>query len=85
MTTKREEIAQLSLFVAKAIHKAAVDDEDWTDLTEEEQADFLLVAHAAMGAHDAWLKVAGYHIIKPTKMKGEKRLITPKRKLIGLN
>ena len=61
------DIANMADFIAQAIHKAAAEDESWGDLTAEEQDDFRVIAHAAMGAHDAWLHSAGFVIAKIKK------------------
>lgn len=82
-----EEIAAMAEFVARAIHRQAIgdDDETWEDLTDEERADFVLVAHAAMGAHDAYLLTHGYVIARANRQQ-RRKLITPEaRKLIRPN
>lgn len=67
--------------VARAIHAAADDDgEAWDDLAAEEQAQFLLIAFAAMGAHDAWLTLQGYSLVRMETEGPIKRL-----GLIGLD
>lgn len=83
MSTAGGEIAAMADFVAQAIFKAADPEGDWLDLTEEERNDFRLVAHAAMGAHDAWLTSQGYVI---GKRKAKPKLIVPEKpKLVGLH
>lgn len=80
-------VAGMADFVAQAIHRAAAPDEDWNDLNEQERNDFRTIAHAAMAAHDVWLRVNGYLIAKVQKKKDPKpKLITPpKPKLIRLH
>lgn len=81
------DLSEMSVFVAQAVHRAAIgnDDEVWDDLTAEEQADFLLIAHAAMGAHDGWLSTHGFTIAKLNRAK-RRALLTPDRpKLIRPN
>lgn len=93
MSSKGGEIANMADVVAMAVHRAAVgmpgaDDgaavETWNDLDEEERNQFRIIAHAAMGAHDAWLTVNGYVIAKIEKTaKGREKLVVPNRKLLG--
>lgn len=82
-----DDIGAMAEFVARAVHQAAIgnDDEAWEGLTDEERADFLLIAHAAMGAHDAYLLTHGYVIAKANRQQ-RRKLITPEtRKLIRPN
>lgn len=84
MSTVGGELQAMADFVAQAIHRQAVGDDDeaeeWIDLTEEERNEFRLVAHAAMGAHDAWLATAGYVIARVERTpKGRKKLIVPSK------
>lgn len=75
------DIAAMAETVAKAIYATTGAEEAWEDLTPEEQADFLLAANAAMGAHDAWLTMNGYRILRP---KGDRsKLVTPDKRLLG--
>ena len=84
MSTEAGNIATMADFVAQAIHKAAAGgDETWNDLDEDERNQFRLIAHAAMGAHDAWLTTQGYVIMKK---KAKPKLIVPEKpKLVGLH
>lgn len=63
------DIAAMAEFVARAIYETTGAEEPWPDLADAEKADFLLCAHAAMGAHDAWLKVGGYAVVRLEKGK----------------
>ena len=84
--TDENEITAMAEFVAQAIHRQAAGEEEvWEDLTEEEQGDFLLVAHAAMGAHDAWLATHGYAIAKMNRAQRRKLLVPEKPKLLRPN
>ncbi len=81
----KEDIAAMAQVVAQAIYSTTGAEEQWADLTEEEQADFLLAAQAAMGAHDAWLTMNGFQILRP-KGDAKRKIITPKKPtLIGLH
>lgn len=85
-----EDIGAMALFVAQAIHQKATEGgegETWDDLTAEEQSDFLVIAHAAMGAHDGYLLTHGYTISKVNAVAGaaSRKLVTPERRLIRPN
>lgn len=89
MSTAGGEIAAMADFVAQAIHRQAVGEDDpetWLDLNEEERGEFRLVAHAAMGAHDAWLATQGYVVAKVERApKPRRKLIMPDRQLVRPN
>jgi hypothetical protein len=85
---KPEDIEAMNLFVAQAVHREAVgdDEERWENLTADEQAQFRFIAHAAMGAHDGFLLTRGYVISKVEQTAGAgQQLVTPQRKLIRPN
>lgn len=67
----KADLANMADFIAQAIHAKAADgtDETWATLSEDERNEFRIIAHAAMGAHDAWLTVQGYKILKPPAKK----------------
>lgn len=81
------EIANMADFIAQQIHHAAAPEEQWADVGEDERNEFRLIAHAAMGAHDAWLMSSGYKIVKLEKKKAPKAgfIMPDKAKLVGLN
>ena len=70
----REDINAMGKHVAQAIHAATGATETWDDMTDEERAEFVLIAFAAMGAHDAWLAVQGYSLVRIEKGGPIKRL-----------
>jgi hypothetical protein len=78
----QNDIRNMADHVAQAVHRASIGDDPelWSDLTDEEQDDFRLIALAAMAAHDAWLTVAGYAIVQIPKKKA---VATPRRALLG--
>lgn len=74
--------------VAQAIYRSVMPpdaSEGWIDLTETERNDFRLAAHAAMGAHDAWLTLNGWIVVKVEDAKADApRLALPlKAALLG--
>lgn len=59
----------MALPVAQAIHaEATAAKELWADLADDEKADFLAIALAAIKAHSAWLAEAGFRILPPGTM-----------------
>lgn len=81
----REEVGKMAEFVARQIHAQVDEDAGWDDLTDDERNDFLQVAYAAMGAHDAWLNMNSYRIVKLKAATGPTLITPPKPKLVGLN
>jgi hypothetical protein len=65
MTAPAFDPRQLAVAVAKAILGAIDPEADFDALPEDEQSDILIAAHAAVGAHDAWLTGAGFRILPP--------------------
>lgn len=79
----KEDIAAMADLVARAIYATTGAEEAWDDLTAEERGDFLVAANAAMGAHDAWLTMNGFKILRP-KGDAKRKLIAPEKpKLIS--
>lgn len=76
MTPK--DIAAMADLVARAIYATTGAEEAWDDLEDDERTDFLTAAHAAMGAHDAWLTMNGFQILRP-KGDARRKLITPEK------
>lgn len=86
------DVAAMASFIALALYGQAIagleDEPDWLDLDEDTQAQFVLAAHTAMAAHDAWLTSAGFRLVKMNR-KARRAIETPGlvdangRKLVG--
>lgn len=86
MTT--DQIAAMAAFIARQLYAESIkglqDEPAYEDADVELQQQFLLLAHASMGAHDAWLATAGYKIVKvETKAKRPGLIMPEKRKLVA--
>lgn len=80
------DLPSMASFIARALYGSTLQPGDgeptYGELDEETQGHFLLAAHAAMGAHDAWLAMHGFAIVQKPPMPGA--LVTPpKPRLVG--
>lgn len=64
----QDDIAKMAAFIAQELYAKSIeglkDEPAWSDAGEELQGQFLVLAHAAMGAHDAWLATHGFAVVK---------------------
>lgn len=78
--TRAGQLQSMADLVARAIHRSVLGDpevEGWEELDEAERNDFRLAAHAAMGAHDAWLTMNGWVVVKLEEAAERERLLLP--------
>lgn len=72
------DIKAMAETVARAIHAAAAPEgEAWDGLEDDDRAQFLALAHVAMGAHDGWLFTNGFVVTRPPPPKKHAALVTP--------
>ena len=64
----KDEVAEMAAFIARALYEKSIvgleDEPAWNAAGDDLQAQFLVLAHVAMGAHDAWLVTHGFSVVK---------------------